>query len=234
MDNILIILTSTITINSYKHYLNQTDPNERLNCYLKSVKQWLEKTSFKICLVENSGYTFPELSDYLIKYNDRFEIITFDELKHPPELQHYIYNCSKGASELFSINYAYNNSKFKETVQFIIKITARYFIESFEEFLKNNNLSTRCNNISISNNNDIIALRQFNRQRCEIVGCNTLLIPIIFNTNMSDIYGLFYPHVEFLYENRINLLNKDNILICDKFCIDPKPMGGIDCIVTDL
>ena len=60
MDNILIILTSTVNINHYKHFLHQRDPVERLNCYLKSIKQWLEKTNLKICLVENSGYTFPE------------------------------------------------------------------------------------------------------------------------------------------------------------------------------
>ena len=44
MSNVLIILTSTVNINPTKQFLYQTNPKERLDCYLKSVKQWLEKT----------------------------------------------------------------------------------------------------------------------------------------------------------------------------------------------
>jgi hypothetical protein len=117
MDNVLIILTSTVNVNYYKHFIFQTDPNERLSYYLKSVKQWLDKTKFNICLVENSGYTFPELNDYITKYSDRFEIITFNEFHNPPEFQHLIYNTSKGASEIYSIRYAYNNTKFRNSIE---------------------------------------------------------------------------------------------------------------------
>ena len=74
MNDILIILTCTVNVNYYKHFLYQTNPNDRLECYLKSIKQWLENTNIKICVIENSGYTFPELNEYKEKYSDRFEI----------------------------------------------------------------------------------------------------------------------------------------------------------------
>ena len=79
MDNLLIILTCTVNVNTNKAFLFQTNPDQRLECYLKSIKQWLDNSSFRICVVENSGYIFPELEEYLIKYNNRFEIISYDE-----------------------------------------------------------------------------------------------------------------------------------------------------------
>lgn len=235
MNNILIILTTTVTVNNYKYFLYQKNPNERKNTYIKSIKQWLEKTNLKICVVENSGYTYPELEYYLKTYEDRFEIITFDEFEHPPELQHYIYNNSKGASELFAINYAYKNSKFNSTTDFIIKITGRYFIESFESFLKQSNISERCNQIAVCDDgNRLVALTQNNNVRCEIVGCHKLFIPIIFNMVMSDSFDVFYSHVEFLYKNRINLINEKHVLKCHEFEIEPTQMGGDASIITIL
>ena len=79
LDNICIILTSTIYVNPKKNHLCNTDPNNRLEIYLKSIKQWLEKTNFKIVLVENSGYKYPELKKYAEIYKDRFEMILFKE-----------------------------------------------------------------------------------------------------------------------------------------------------------
>ena len=51
---ITIILTSTVHVNFKKHFLVQVNANDRLQTYLKSVYQWLEKTIFHIILVENS------------------------------------------------------------------------------------------------------------------------------------------------------------------------------------
>ena len=60
--NITIILTSTVYINTKKSHLYQTDPNERIQTYIKSVLQWINNTNFNIVLVENSGYLCPLLS----------------------------------------------------------------------------------------------------------------------------------------------------------------------------
>ena len=47
----------------------------------------------------------------------------------------------------------------------------------------------------------------------------------MYDKNMS--YNL---HIESVYCNRFNLLNKSNILVCPRFNIDPTPMGGKDKI----
>ena len=63
-----IILTSTVNVNIKKSWLFQINKNDRLDTYLKSVKQWLENTKFNIILVENSGYNFNELDEYLKQF----------------------------------------------------------------------------------------------------------------------------------------------------------------------
>ena len=230
MDNILIILTSTININPNKNFLFQTDPNERINTYLKSIKQWLENTNFRICLVENSGYDFPELNDCLNLYKDRFEIISFNEFLLPDDLKHLIYNPSKGASEMYSIIHAFNASKFKTNTDFIIKITGRYFIPDLEFFLLTTNIQNRLFGINILDNNSIIGLRQSDEHRCEILGIHKKFFYLLFELNLSDELGNFYPHVETVYRNRLKLFNQDKILICPTFNIEPTQMGGIEVI----
>ena len=96
-----IILTTTVYPQD-KCYLHQTDPEERLQNYLKSIKQWLN-SPFKITVVENSGYTFPEFEE-----NERLQLFSFKE-NEIPEANYLLDNKSKGASELFAINYSFNH-----------------------------------------------------------------------------------------------------------------------------
>ena len=104
--NIVIILTTTVFIQN-KVCLFQRDPIERLKTYNKSINQWIKNSkNIKIIVVDNSGYLFNEFKQYT---SDTFEIITFNE-NTLPEAQHLIDNNSKGVSEIFSINYAINNS----------------------------------------------------------------------------------------------------------------------------
>lgn len=105
-----IILTSTINVNPCKSYVFQRDKIQRIETYLKSILQWLSKTNFNIVLVENSGHLYEELKNEKELYKNRFEVITFDET-HLEEANYLKNNNSKGASEMFAINYAYHHSK---------------------------------------------------------------------------------------------------------------------------
>ena len=233
ISNVLLILTCTVNVNPYKHYIYQTNPSDRLEFYLKSIKQWLDLTNFNICVIENSGYTFPELDEYTKKYNDRFEILTFNELNLTNGLEHLIYNWSKGASEIYSIIYAYSNTKFKHNINFVIKITGRYFIPNFQNVLIQLNIISNTKHVNIHYNNDmIIGLHQSNHMRCEIIGIHRLFFNIMFDFNLSDDNNIFYPHVEYIYHNRFKLLN--NIISLPVFKIEQTQMGGLETIVTEL
>jgi hypothetical protein len=204
-----IILTSTVNVHN-KSFLYQTDPWERLECYLLSVRQWLTKTKLNIVLVENSGYTFPELKQELVDYKERFEIISFDESIIAPELTG---NLSKGASELFAIYNALRVSCIIQTkTNFVIKITARYFIPELENYLKNIDLNTYS------------VLTQNNPSCCEMVGCHMKNVDIMFHPIPINQYGHYEAHIESVYRFRGEQFT--NVLHCKPFPIEPTVRGG--------
>ncbi len=207
--DITLILTTTIFIQR-KIFLFQTDPIERLKTYIKSIEKWVHNSKkIKIVVVENSGYTFDELKKYT---SNRFEILTFNE-NTLPEAKHLVKCDSKGASELFSINYAINHSKNIKD-DFIIKITGRYFIPDFEEYLSQFNL------------NEYDGLSQSNTLCCEILGCSYKQKGVLFNETVTN------NHVESMYQERKYRLPK--LLICKTFSIEDTPAGGNDVIVNSL
>jgi hypothetical protein len=219
-----ILLTSTVNVNLNKSFLFQINKEERVATYLKSIKQWLEKTNLNIVVVENSGYPFEELAEERVTYKDRFEIITFIESELPYASQYFnnrIHICSKGASELLSINHAYNYSKLIKQSIFVVKVTCRYFVPELEEFLSTYDL------------NNYEALRQSDENYCEIVGCHIRKYHNIFSQACIDGSGYLNAHVETIYNYRINHLCKD-VIVCKTFDIEPTQMGGNNVIRTKL
>jgi hypothetical protein len=208
-----IILTSTVNVNFSKSHIFQKSVNDRLETYLKSILQWLNKTSFNIVLVENSGYTFEELNNEKEVFKERFEVITFkeDELQEAAYLKN---NDSKGSSEIFAIDYAFRHSKLVHSSNFIIKITCRYFIPELEEYLVNFKLD------------DYDCLTQNSRDRCEMVGAHYNNFNFIFNTNVVDEYNKYDYWIERVWKTRTSMC--DNILVCKEFKIERTPRGGVE------
>ena len=235
LDKFCIFLTSTVYINPKKRFIFDTEAGSRLNTYLNSIKHWLDKTNFKIVLVENSGYKYPDLDDYIEKYKERFEIISFKESEITDEefdsvgaqavrlQEDYLYT-SKGTSEMFAIYYAYLNSKLIKTSEFVIKVTCRYFVKDLESFLLKSNI------------NDYLVLRQNNPDNCEIVGVNInnfgdVFMPAHFRN--SD--GKWHHHIENVYKDRIiTKFPEDKVLVCDVFQIEPTQQGGCNIQRTEL
>ena len=218
--SVSIILTSTVNVQC-KSWLLQVDKNERLNTYLKSVKQWLNNTNFHIILVENNGYKYEELSEELSIYKDRFEIISFIE-QDVPGTEYLVNNTSKGDSELFSIQYAFKNSQIikDRDPKFIIKITARYYIPELENFLSNYDI----------NNYDVIT--QNNIGKCELVGSHVKHFYNVFNTEYNNEDTFYRGHVESMYKYRCS--KYENAIRCKEFNIEPTRCGGQDYIATTL
>ena len=213
---ITIILTSTVHVTSNTAF--QVDKQDRINCYVKSVKSWLNNTKFNIVLVENSGYSFPELSNELDKFSGRFEIISF--INDFPDSLKFL-GSSKGGLELFSIHYAFEKSHRIRHSLYIIKITGRYFVPGLEKYLSTLNLHA------------VTALAQHNEGRCELVGSHILHFSNIFdmkklNTNCAD----FDPHIENVYDYRFSITK--NIVRCPVFNIEPTQQGGLNNIVCSL
>jgi hypothetical protein len=212
-----IILTMAVQVGR-KSVLCQVDPEERKNLYIKTIRQWLTKTQLKVVVVENSGYTFEELSEERKLYRERFEIITYNEYTLP-ESSYLVNITDKGSSELFSINYAYNKSALVKTSNFIIKITGRYYIPGLEEYLKYYDL------------NVYDGLQQHDKSRCELIGSHVKNFHHIFKSTRDNINYEITP-VEGDYCDR--LANYKNFLVCNEFTIEPTIQGSTGKIITQI
>jgi hypothetical protein len=210
---ITIFLTCTVYVNYTKWCLYQTDASERIQTYLKSIQQWLKKTNFNIVVVENSGYTFPELDEEKEMYKDRFEVITLDETIEPTHLRN---SPSKGESEMFSIYYAFKTSKIRSS--FMIKVTGRFFIPELEEYLMQQDLT------------NYECLTQHDRNRCEMVGCQSTHFSHIFNIELDYIEG-YIGHIEDIWKLRTS---KYKNFACKVFDIEPTMRGGVNEVYTTI
>ena len=214
INNIGILLTCTVNINNNIRQLVLRNSETRKNIYIKSIRQWLEKTNFPIVVVDNSNYNFPELNIEKELYKGRFEIISFDGTtkKHCEKI---IEKDSKGIYELFSIIYAYENSFLLRNLDYIIKVTGRYFIPNLED------------NLSIMDQNMYKIIQQRNPNRCEIIGVHKSIFKTIFDMNNV------HSHIEYTYRNRLDKY-KNEKWILPTLQIEPTINGGFGKYVSEL
>lgn len=173
-------------------------------------------TDLPIVVVENSGYTFPELK------GTRVEVITFksDEDK---EFHYFLHSLlqyeDKGIYELRSIRYACEHSKLLKKCTHFMKITGRYFIPSLEGILKKLPYSTK-------------VVRQHNANQCEVIGCRKDYIETIFDYIIVDKNNKIIPKfIETVYRDRISVVPHAVLPIMP---ISPTKMGGVNEIKTFL
>lgn len=216
----IILLTTTVNVQK-KSWLREINPLERIGSYTRSLSQWLNNTKLPIVVVENTGYTFEEWNSWKEEYKDRLEIITFreDEIEKANYLRH---NDSKGASEIFAIEYAYLHSKMISQYSFLIKITGRYFIPGLEQYLGDINFQK------------YIALNQNDWNECQMVGVNILYFYEVFHPLLINKDGRYDGHVENIYKERILAIMPEKIIRCPIFPIDPTMGGGSSKIFTEI
>ena len=201
----ILILTTTVNIHENIAAITQKKSVNRITCYIKAIKAWLDNTNFNIVVVDNSNYSFKnELKDYFIKYEHRFEVIYFNILleKNKPDntlntkyLNKLRWNKrSKGMLELYSINYAYENSTLikNNNFDFFIKITGRYYSKEIESIMSK--LDTKKYNT--------VRQKKTIENRCELIGCNKKYFPVLFDLNISEFERPHVMYVEFIYHYR--------------------------------
>jgi hypothetical protein len=213
MSKWCILLTTTVNVNQEIPNMVQKTNQERLETYLTTIHRWLS-TDLPIVVVENSGYTFPELKD------TRVEVITFDSMKSEPfmNFKNFFHLKEKGIYEINSIHHACFHSTQIQNATHLIKVTGRYFIPCLEGILKNLPYNTK-------------AVRQFNSAQCEVVGCKKEYINTIFNYNVLNKNNKISDHIEEVYQYRISKIPH---VILPIMPIPPTKRGGVDEIKTFL
>lgn len=222
MNKTTIILTTTVIVHEYMiptKDVQHINKNERLFIYLRSIKQWIDKTNFNIIVVDNGNYSYPELSNEAEIYKDRFQILYYDE-NELPDTNYLINNSTKGIHELYAINYAFENSALVENSNFIIKITGRYFLPDLENYLHKFNLE------------NINCIRQINPDCCELVGCHKKIFYKIFNRYVINNNNMHEYNVETLFKCRISWFN--NIIVLPVMSIEPPTTTGYLCLRHNL
>lgn len=208
----ILLLTTTVNVQD-KLALREIDPLDRIETYTKSLSQWLEKTKFRIVVIENTGHSFPEWQEWKEIYSDRLEVITFRE-NDVEDAEYLKGNNSKGASEIFAINYARSYSKWISEMDFLIKITGRFFIPGLESYLESIDLD--CFDI----------LKQNNIHSCQLMGVRLSLFPFLFQVHLLDKNGNYNADVEKIYVERMQDFMEERRLICPVFPIEPTLEGG--------
>jgi hypothetical protein len=199
---VTLILTTTVFVQLHKNGISHRDPFFRRDIYVTAIKQWLEKTDFTVVVVDNNGYYFPELQEQKEKYADRFQVLTFTE-SQVVEAAYLKNRDNKGESELYAIHWAYYNSKLIRDSRFVVKVTGRFFIPGFADFLSTVDLE----------NSDV--LRQEDNMRFNVLGCHIKNFHILFN-KYSIFRGFLHSQdVRETYKYRVNELFK-KIIVCPR------------------
>ena len=124
-NDLVILLTGTITPNILSN-LTIKDPEAREEQYKEALQFYIDKTNYKIIFAENSNNQFKNFP-YL---PDRIEYLTFNS-------QLTKIDRGKAFKEMEIIDFVFQNSKFLEKAESIVKITGRLMV------LNINNLSKR-------------------------------------------------------------------------------------------
>ena len=208
-----IVLTTTVNVDKVSTI--QKNKEERIQTYLASIRQWL-LTDLPIIVVENSGYTFPQLK------GTRVEVITFkseEDKEFHYFLKYLLKYEDKGLYELRALRYACEHSKLLKKCTHFMKVTGRYFIPSLEGILKKLPYSTK-------------AVRQQNAMQCEVLGCRKDYVETIFDYIIVDKNNKIVPKfIEQVYKDRISLIPHVALTIMP---ISPTKMGGRNEIKTFL
>ena len=218
--DIVIILTCTVNVQPHKSWVFQKDRDSRIRTYTRSISQWLQKTNFNIVVVDNSGYDFSDGHDFVMngggESRPRLDIVCFNECD-VEEAGYLKTNDSKGASEMFAIDYAYNHSAVARAAKFVIKITGRYFIEELEDFMN-----------QLPDLDAYDCLTQFKRSRCEMVGSHAKNFTDVFALQLLNQCGRYDGHVEHIWRFRTSQYSDQRVLVCKEFAIEPTVRGGIN------
>ena len=208
-----IVLTTTVNVHKSPQHLHQKNKEERIQTYLASIHQWL-LTDLPIIVIENSGYTFPELK------GTRVEVITFKSMDDA-DFVHFMTFLNlkeKGLYEIHSLHYAMKHSKLLKKCTHFMKVTGRYFIPSLEGILKKLPYSTK-------------AVRQNNANQCEVIGCRKDYFEYLFDYLVLTKDHKLTDHVEHVYQYRVSLSPHAVLPI---MTISPTKRGGLNEIKTFL
>lgn len=120
MINRLLFLTSTVKPSVIPYW---GSVEVRKKEYINAIKFYLENTSYRILIVDNSGYDF----NVDFPNEGRLEALSFVETSKNTK--------GKGYGEILLMEYGFKHSKFIREANQIVKITGRHIIKNIDKLL---------------------------------------------------------------------------------------------------
>jgi hypothetical protein len=121
----IIVLTTCVTPIAYIR--NETEINERKQQYENSIRDWINKTTYPIFVVENSGHDFKNLQEEF-KNKNRLFVYSYKTTESVTN------SIGEHKSLKYVLDNAQNNEEYKKC-QYILKVTGKYFLPNIENVL---------------------------------------------------------------------------------------------------
>lgn len=155
-SKVCILLTTSTKVKG----CTEQETNTRIDMYNATIKDYLEKSSLTVYVVNSSGYTFPDFAN-----NPRVKIFAFTQYPLPGSSTY-----GEALSILRAVDY-FDFSKY----EYFIKITGRYFIQDLEQVISRIPKKTEIL-LQYSHKKLVIPIYQ----NTEIFGCQTKYLKQIF------------------------------------------------------
>ena len=124
-DNVVILLTATVTPNTGVTFYFYMDPVERREQYRQAIEYYLTATTARIVFAENSGCDLAK--DFTNIPADRLEFIVWNELPNG--------NPNKGYNEMKILEKVWDTSVFIKSCSCVIKITGRLICKNIKKVI---------------------------------------------------------------------------------------------------
>jgi len=138
MHKTCLLITCALNV-SHTPTMALKDPQVRLTQTLNALGKWIDcKDEFeidKIVLIENTNSDLSAFGDFLGRYDDFLEILSFDG-------QREVSSRGKGYGELNSCEYALKFSRLLPKCTRFMKIGARYFIPNYANVVAHSKINT--------------------------------------------------------------------------------------------
>lgn len=194
-NNIVLLLTACVNPGGMS-YTQLQSPEIRKKQYIDALCFYLEKTSYPIVFVENSGSDFSsDFTEYI--NSSRLEYLTFQGNNYDKSL-------GKGLGETNILRYALKNSLLIKKCKYLIKITGRLKVNNISHFATSKWLLLhnvfRCD-----------LLKSGYAQSMVFISSPKVLIKLLNNgfDSINDSLGIYFEHC--LYESLRN--SKRTIII---------------------
>ena len=195
------MLSSQITVVIYSSVCLQENTDNYIQQNVENIKKWLYGTSYNVVLIENTGYEYPELSDYIYFFRNKLEMHSFD-----------IRNVDW---------FDYNGMVDEQRKNMVIELNTMMHLYNISNKIKSSAFAIKLNGPNSGSDDVINFINNQTFDNCYIlyskengvVGCSIPSYLVFFNPNVDDVdFCGDNGSISSVYLKRSQFFHNDNIV----------------------